>query len=88
MMQRLARPKRSGRSARIAKRAAKPEVNPCPPGQLGGQYKPLSENDLNNIYDTALRLLAELGMGDVPAKLSELFDQKRFGRPRHVSDGS
>lgn len=71
MEQKSAAPKRSGRSARVAKRAAKPEVNPCPPGQLGGQYKPLSECDLNSIYNTAIRLLGELGMGEVPARLSE-----------------
>ncbi len=71
MKQRTSVPKRSGRRARIAKRAAKPEINPCPPGQLGGQYRPLSETDLKNIYDTALKLLSELGMGEVPNKLSE-----------------
>ncbi len=63
--------KRSGRRVRMAKRAAKPEINPCPPGQIGGQYRPLSDADGKNIYDTALRLLAELGMGEVPARLSE-----------------
>lgn len=66
-----AKPKRSGRNARKAKRAVKPEVNPCPPGQLGGQYRPLSQTDLHQIYDTALQLLVKLGMGEVPARLSE-----------------
>jgi trimethylamine--corrinoid protein Co-methyltransferase len=46
-----------------------PDSDPCPPGQLGGAYKPLSESDLHAIYDTALRLLAELGMGEVPEVL-------------------
>ena len=59
-----------GRAARVAQRAAPPRVNPAPPGQPGGQYRPLSEHDLKTIYDTALRLLAELGMGEVPRRLA------------------
>lgn len=58
-----------GRLQRHAQRAAKPVVDPCPPGQIGGAYKPLTEHDLQSIYDTALRLLSELGMGEVPDRL-------------------
>ncbi|SLN74517.1 trimethylamine methyltransferase family protein [Roseisalinus antarcticus] len=58
-----------GRAQRLIKRAAKPVVDPCPPGQIGGTYKPLSQADLENIFDTALRLLSELGMGEVPDRL-------------------
>lgn len=54
----------------MAARAAPPRVNPAPPGQRGGAYRPLSEADLGAIYDTALRLLAELGMGAVPPRLA------------------
>lgn len=61
--------KRSGRAARMAKRAAKPVFDPCPPGQIGGQYTPLSPHDLQAIFDTALDLLAQLGMGEVPERL-------------------
>ncbi len=60
----------SGRKGRHAKRAAKPIVDPCPPGQRGGMYKPLSDSDLTQIYDTALRLLDTLGMGEVPERLA------------------
>lgn len=60
---------RGGRKARLAKRAAKPEHDPCPPGQISGMYKPLTEGELNSIYDTALKLLAELGLGEVPSRL-------------------
>ena len=61
-----------GRSARVAARtAAEPEVNPAPPGQRGGQYAPLSEAGIRAIYDTALRLLAEIGMGRAPDILVE-----------------
>ena len=59
-----------GRRDRIARRAAKPALDPCPPGQPGGQYRPLAEDDLRRIHDTALRLLAELGMGEVPPRLA------------------
>ena len=64
-------PKRrsGGRQSRVAKRAAPPVTNPCPPGQIGGQYRPLDEGDMRRIYDTALKLLAELGMGEVPERL-------------------
>jgi trimethylamine--corrinoid protein Co-methyltransferase len=62
-----------GRAERLAKRAAAPVFDPCPPGQTGGQYAPLSENEITQIYDTALRLLAELGMGEVPDRLADLF---------------
>lgn len=61
--------RRSGRKARLAQRAAPPAFNPAPPGQTGGFYRPLSETDLQAIYETALRLLAELGMGEVPDRL-------------------
>ena len=60
-----------GRAQRLIKRAAKPVINPCPPGQFGGMYKPLSQTDLENIFDTALRLLSELGMGEVPNRLRQ-----------------
>ena len=58
-----------GRQDRLAARAAKPVIDPCPPGQSGGQYKPLSNQDLDQIFETSVRLLEELGMGDVPDRL-------------------
>jgi len=62
-------PRRSGRKARLAKRAAPPAQNPAPPGARGGQYQPLTVAEMQEIYQTALRLLAELGMGEVPDRL-------------------
>ncbi len=57
-----------GRAARVAARSApEAEVDPCPPGQPGGSYRPLSDADLKAICDEAFRVLAEIGMGDVPA---------------------
>jgi len=61
--------KRAGRKKRLAQRAEKPALDPCPPGQMGGAYKPLSEDDLKQIYQTALDLLEHLGLGEVPERL-------------------
>ena len=63
--------RRSGRQHRLAQRAAPPKVNPATAGQIGGQYRPLSETDLKDIYQTALRLLSDLGMGEVPDRLRD-----------------
>lgn len=60
---------RGGRKKRLAQRAVKPSFDPCPPGQTGGAYEPLTENELQSIYDTALKLLANLGLGEVPQRL-------------------
>ncbi|MEO9777521.1 MAG: trimethylamine methyltransferase family protein [Sedimentitalea sp.] len=65
----LPRARRTGRRERMALRSAKPTLDPCPPGQIGGSYKPLSETELRRIYDTALDLLEKLGMGEVPPRL-------------------
>ena len=60
------------RAAKIASRtAAQREVDPCPPGQRGGAYRPLSDADIKTIYDTAIRILADIGMAEVPAVLAE-----------------
>jgi trimethylamine--corrinoid protein Co-methyltransferase len=79
-----------GRAERLEKRAAKPVFDPCPPGQRGGQYKPLSDSDMHAIYTTALRLLADLGMGEVPPRLfddltaagAQVLPGGRLGFPR------
>lgn len=63
------RAKRGGRKERLAMRAAKPQVDPCPPGQAGGRYRPLLDEELQQVYRTALDLLSRLGMGEVPDRL-------------------
>ena len=61
-----------GRAARKAARSDEAEqINPCPPGQIGGQYKPLTDSDVERIYQTALKILDEIGMADVPEVLME-----------------
>ena len=86
------RARRSGRKERLAKHAAPPAVNPAPPGQRGGVYRPLSEANLQGIYETAVRLLSELGMGEVPQRLWDVLSEsgaqdlgnQRLGLPRDM----
>jgi len=59
------------RDAMKAKRSKPPEIDPAPPGAVGGQYRPLTERQVQQIYDTSLRMLAELGMGDSPQALTD-----------------
>ena len=59
------------RDEMLAKRSKPPAFNPAPPGPIGGQYRPLTDSQLRQIHDTALRMLAELGMGDVPPALEQ-----------------
>ncbi|MEL6236509.1 MAG: trimethylamine methyltransferase family protein [Pseudomonadota bacterium] len=67
------RPQRrgGGRAARVAARQSAPTQNPAAPGQRGGRYAPLSDAELYAIYQTALRLLSELGLGEAPPVLVE-----------------
>ena len=56
-----------GRAARRASRTSGvAEADPCPPGQRGGAYRPLDEVELRAIYDSALKILEEIGIGEVP----------------------
>ncbi len=74
MSETIDRPRRSGgRKARKAARSPEAvQINPCPPGQPGGHYRPLGDSHVASIYEMALRLLDELGMGETPPKLAEL----------------
>ncbi len=63
-----------GRASRIAARQAPLEVDmrPVRPGLPGGRFAPLSEADLQQVYDTALALLADVGMGSPIAEFIEV----------------
>ena len=62
----------AGRAARHQQRQTEGAIpHPCPPGQIGGTYQPLSEQNIKDIVDTAFRLLENLGMGEVPDYLEE-----------------
>ena len=54
-----------GRAGRIAARQAPLEADarPVRPGLPGGRFAPLRESDLQQVYDTALGLLEDIGMG-------------------------
>ena len=56
----------SGRDARRAERSGPlpDHLRPVRPGMPSGRYHPLSDSDVNQIHQTALRLLAEVGLGD------------------------
>ena len=64
----------SGRDARRAARAtALPDhLRPVNPGMESGRYKPLSDSDIQQIHQTALRLLEEVGLADAPETGVEL----------------
>ena len=68
-----ARPKRgAGRAARHKQRQTEGAMpHPCPPGQIGGAFQPLTKENIIDITDAAFRLLEELGMGEVPDYLEE-----------------
>lgn len=64
-------PPRRRSSAREERRTARqgplPEhLRPVRPGLEGGRYLPLSEGDIRKVHETALRLLAEVGLADAP----------------------
>lgn len=62
-----------GRAGRIAERTSpQPAFTPNQPGQIGGAYRPLKTAELESIYRTALRILDEIGMGEVPDNVQEI----------------
>lgn len=65
------RKKMSKREAMHAKRALPPAIDPCPVGGVGGQYKPLTDSQVEQIYQSSLRILDELGVGEAPLALVE-----------------
>ncbi len=86
--------RRGGREARIAARAAGQAVDerPVQPGLAGGKYRPLTDSDMTSIYETALELLEEVGMGSpipdfcdvVTAAGGSLGDDGRLRYPRQI----
>lgn len=64
--------KTGGRSGRIAMRKAKTkQFLPAAPGQVGGQYRPLSMKDLSEILDAAYSILEDIGFAEVPEVVME-----------------
>jgi len=54
-----------GRAARVAARAAglPDDEKAVHPGQSGGAFKPLTDSECRTVYETALTMLEEFGMG-------------------------
>jgi trimethylamine--corrinoid protein Co-methyltransferase len=59
-----AKPGRRGREARTVARQTKVAGRVVQPGMLGGRYKPLADADMKRIYDTALDVLENIGIGE------------------------
>ncbi len=92
-----ASPRRSGRTARRADRkegAGKGPTEAIWPGIEGGRYKPLKDADVIAVADTALRILAEIGMRDATPRCVEtlsaaggqITDDGRLLFPREMSE--
>ena len=60
-----------GRAARIAARAAGPVEKAVHPGHTGGRFRPLTDADLESVYDTALGLLEDIGMAEPVPEFAE-----------------
>ena len=71
MIQSPRRRRGGSRAAKLETRRKPPAINPAPPGAVGGRYRPLNDAQVRQIYDTSLRMLAELGMGEAPPPLLE-----------------
>ncbi len=84
----------SGRALRHAQRSAPlpDNIRPVNPGMQAGNYKPLTDSDVLKIHETALRLLAEVGLADAPPSGVEILtkagcvmsDQGRLLFPRSL----
>ena len=84
-----------GRAAKMAARSASPteDERAVRPGLTGGHYSPLTEAECRQVYEAALWLLAEVGMGDpieefvevVAASGGSIDDTGRLRIPRNLS---
>lgn len=72
-----------GRAARVAARQSEEKVFlPAAPGQVGGQYTPLNPKELNDILETAYRILGEIGFTEVP----DIVMEKALEQGCHIND--
>ncbi|MDE0655702.1 MAG: trimethylamine methyltransferase family protein, partial [Acidimicrobiaceae bacterium] len=87
-----------GRAGRIAARQAplEADVRPLRPGLPGGKFAPLRESDMQQVYDTALSLLEDVGMGSpieefvdvVTAAGGHVDDAERLHYPKGLVEGA
>ncbi len=65
-----------GRRARRDKREANTPAKAIWPGMTGGQYKPLTDADMDKVHHAALEILETVGIGDpIPELLDEVLDK-------------
>lgn len=87
-----------GRAGRVAARQAPltRDMRPVRPGLAGGAYKPLSEADMQQVYDAAIWLLEHVGMGSPIPEFVEVVtaaggwmdDDERLHYPKGVVEGA
>ena len=58
-------------------------LRPVRPGMEGGRYRPLSDADVVKIHRAALRLLAEVGLGDAPPSAVEYLTRAGCTQSEH-----
>ncbi len=63
--QNVSHARRGGRAARRKAKLAMSSAAVVRPGMKGGQYRPLSDADIQRIYTTALDILENIGIGEV-----------------------
>ncbi len=52
-------------------RTQPPATNPCPAGIPGGHYQPLDRNEIQSIFDTAIKVLEEIGLENTSRELND-----------------
>ncbi|MDH3295156.1 MAG: trimethylamine methyltransferase family protein, partial [Acidimicrobiia bacterium] len=87
-----------GRAARVALRQAPPgeDIRAVRPGMSGGRFKPLTESECEDVFQTALDLLEGLGMGEATPEIRQVVigaggrvdDHDRLRFPRSVVLGA
>ena len=70
--QRRSRRSGLGRQARLEKRKQASGPSAVWPGLEGGRYRPLGENDMNNVHQAALTILEQTGIKDPTPELLDL----------------
>ncbi|MGH2524163.1 MAG: trimethylamine methyltransferase family protein, partial [Anaerolineales bacterium] len=71
------RPRERGRERRRGLRPhdVQPKANVVPPGLPGGQYKPLTDEQIQRIHDAALVVLEETGIEVMPSTCREAWQK-------------
>lgn len=78
----MSKRKTGGRAGRIAMRQAPVQKHlPAAPGQIGGQYKPLNDKELQDILNAAFEILEDIGMAEVP----DVVMQKALEQGCHIN---